>query len=261
MQFISLLTDFGIHQEYAGVCRAVILSLCPAATIVDISHSVSSFDIQEGALMLKHFVAYSPAGVHVAVVDPGVGTQRRGIAVETERGDFFVGPDNGVLMEAADMLQVKRAAALENAAYMLKPVSSSFHGRDVFAPAAAYIANGVPVSALGTEVAASDLTRVCIPEPTEDKTALYTTVLRIDRFGNIQLNVGADTMAKGLVTVGIKGKKLEIPVATTFGDVAVGELLLYKDSDGLVTLAQNQGNAAHYLGVQKHEEILLYKQG
>lgn len=261
MQFISLLTDFGIHQEYAGVCKAVVLSICPSAVVVDISHNVSSFDIEEGALMLKNFVKYSPVGVHVAVVDPGVGTQRRGIAVETERGDFFVGPDNGVLTEAVDLLQFKKGVVLENKKYMLEPVTSSFHGRDVFSPAAGYIAKGVPLIEFGRALECADITRVTIPEPTEDEKAIYGTVLRIDQFGNIQLNVKAERIPKisEIVTVQVKGKTLRLPFVETFGAVTTGELLLYKDSDGLLTIAQNQGNAAQSIGVQKKMGITFLK--
>lgn len=261
MKFISILTDFGTGQEYAGVCKAVMLSVCPSATIVDISHTVSSYDIEEGAFMLKNFVTYSPVGVHVAVVDPGVGTRRRGIAIETERGDFLVGPDNGILMGAAEVLGLKRAVALENREYMLEKVSSSFHGRDVFAPAAAFLAKGVPMTELGTILDKKELTRLEMLEPREDEKALYGTVLRIDRFGNIQINIDAEKIPKTKkITIQVGDNRLILPLVKTFGDVNQGEFLVYEDSDGLLTISQNQGSAAHHLKVEKKMGVLVFKE-
>jgi S-adenosylmethionine hydrolase len=259
--FISLLTDFGTDQEYAGVCKAVMLSITPAAKIVDISHTIPCYDIEEGALMLKNFVQYSPAGVHVVVVDPGVGTQRRGIAIETKRGDFLVGPDNGILIEAADFLGVSRVIALENKKYMLEPVSSSFHGRDIFAPAAAYLAQGVPVAEFGTRLDKDELKIVRVPRPTEDKEAVYGTVLRVDRFGNIQFNIKADMIPETpRVTLKIKEEELTLPFVKTFGEVDPKEFLLYEDSEGLLTISQNQGNAADLLNIEKKMKVLIYKE-
>ena len=243
------------------MCKAVILSVCPSATIVDISHSGSSYDIEEGAFMLKNFVMYAPVGVHVAVVDPGVGTERRGIAIETERGDFLVGPDNGVLMEAVKLLGLKGAVALENKKYMLEKVSSSFHGRDVFAPAAAFLAKGVPITELGRILDKEELTRLEISKPREDEKAIYGTVLRIDRFGNIQLNIDAEKIPKTQnLTVRIGENQLILPLVNTFGDVDQGELLVYEDSDGLLTISQNRGNAAEHLKVEKKMAVLIFKE-
>jgi len=258
VKFISLLTDFGLNQEYAGVCKAVILSICPSATIVDISHTVTPFDVEEASFMLKNFVMYSPVGVHVAVIDPGVGTGRRGIAVETERGDFLVGPDNGVLMEAARILKWRRAVFLENSKYMVEPVSSSFHGRDVFAPCAAYIVNGVPLKEFGRELDTKDVKTLNL-KPNEDERAIYGRVLRIDRFGNIQVNVEADRISPERVRIEIKGNRFVLPYVKTFGEVDPGELLIYRDSDGLLTISQNRGNAAQFLNVEKKADIVLFK--
>jgi S-adenosylmethionine hydrolase len=259
--FISLLTDFGTDQEYAGVCKAVMLSIAPAAKIVDISHTVPSYDIEEGALMLKNFVQYSPVGVHVVVVDPGVGTQRRGIAIQTERGDVLVGPDNGVLIEAADLLGVSQVIALENRKYMLESVSSSFHGRDIFAPVAAYLAHGVPVEEFGTRLDKDELKIVRVPRPTENEEAIYGTVLRLDRFGNIQLNIKADMIPETpKVTLKIRGEKLTLPFVKTFGEVGSKEFLLYEDSDGLLTISQNQGNAANLLNIEKKMKVFICKE-
>ncbi|MBU7015689.1 MAG: SAM-dependent chlorinase/fluorinase [Theionarchaea archaeon] len=221
--FISLLSDFGLNQEYVGVCKAVLLSVCPGVDIVDICHNGSTFDIEEGALMLRNFVEYSPVGVHVAVVDPGVGTERRGIAVETERGDFLVGPDNGILIEAIDRLKFTKAVALENEHYMLHPVSSSFHGRDVFAPAAGYLAKGISLSELGRPLMYDDLYVVRLPSPEEGEAEIRGTVLRVDRFGNLQTNIpGRMVPSKERITVEIGGEIISIRHVKTFGNVHPG---------------------------------------
>jgi S-adenosylmethionine hydrolase len=258
--FISLLTDFGLEQEYVGVLKAVILSVCPGADIVDVCHTISAFDIEEGAFMLRNFVEYSPVGVHVVVVDPGVGTERRGIAVETERGDILVGPDNGILIEAIDVLKFKRAVALENEQYQLHPLSSSFHGRDVFAPAAGYLSRGISLSELGSAVTYDDLAVVRVPSPEESETEIQGMVLRIDRFGNLQTNIpGWMIPSKKRITVEIGGEILCIPHVKTFGEVHPGTLLLYEDADCMAALSQNQGDAAKFLDVEKKARIVLTK--
>jgi S-adenosylmethionine hydrolase len=256
--FISLLTDFGLDQEYAAVCKAVILSLCPSATIVDISHTVPSYDIEEGAFMLKNFVTYAPVGVHVVVIDPGVGTQRRGIAIKTKRGDTLVGPDNGVLTEAVTLLTFETGVVLENDQYMLDQVSASFHGRDVFAPAAAHIANGVPLAAFGRHITESDIMTLPGLECVQNGKKIYGTVVRIDRFGNIQTSIPAEMLyKKPEITLEIEKRLFVLPYVETFGDVEPGELLVYKDSDGLVTISQNQGNAFNVLHVKKKTRITV----
>lgn len=210
--------------------------------------------------MLKNFVKYSPVGVHVVVVDPGVGTERRGIAVETERGDVLVGPDNGVLTEAVALLTFKRAAVLENREYMLDDISSSFHGRDIFAPCGAYVLKGVPVTELGRVLTRDDMMVLPLSTLAEDETAVYGKVLRIDRFGNIQLNINAEKISRThRVTIEIRGETLVLPYVKTFGEVSPGELLMYKDSDGLLTVSQNQGNASQFLGVHKKMDVILKK--
>lgn len=242
------------------MCKAVVLSICPSAVIVDISHTVPSYDIEEGAFMLKNFVKYAPVGVHMAVIDPGVGTQRRGIAVATRRGDFLVGPDNGVLMEAAHFLGIEKVAALENKKYMLEKVYSSFHGRDIFAPAAAHLLKGVPITALGRVVDKKELVHVPRLLPAEDETAIHGTVLRIDRFGNIQTTIDAETVPKKpALTMRIGEKELILPFVNTFGEVAPGACLVYEDSDGLITLSQNQGDASRFLGAEKKMEVVIFK--
>ena len=259
MSFISVLTDFGIDQEYVGVCKAVMLSIHPGIAFIDISHTVPPYDIGGAALMLKNFVRFSPVGVHVVVVDPGVGTERRGIAIETERGDFLVGPDNGVLMWAAETLIVKKVVALDNKEYMLKHVSASFHGRDIFAPAAAHLSAGVQLENLGSLIGRKSLHPLPHPAVRRDTRAVTGHVLRIDRFGNIQTTIDAQIIRERKeVGIEIGGHELEIPVVRTFDEVPKGELLLYEDSDGLLTLALNQGNAAKTLEIKTKYEIKMF---
>jgi S-adenosylmethionine hydrolase len=260
MNFISFLTDFGILQEYVGVCKAVMLSINPNTVILDISHTVSPYNIKEAAFMLKNFVQYSPPCVHIAVVDPGVGTERRGIAIETARGDFLVGPDNGVLMWAAESLTVQDVVFLETRKYMLHTVSSSFHGRDIFSPAGAHLSRGVSLAELGPSVEKTDLHSLPYPTWTKKKHSIAGTVVRIDRFGNIQTSIEASTLQdRKKVTIVMGDQKLVIPVVKTFGEVNKGEFLIYEDSDGLLTLAQNQGDAAQELHITPsfHLNILL----
>lgn len=251
MSFISFLTDFGIDLEYVSVCKAVMLSIHPGITIIDISHTIPPYDIHHAAFMLRNFVRFSPIGVHVAVIDPGVGTQRRGIAIETKRGDFLVGPDNGVLSWAAEALILKKAVVLENREYMLDHISSSFHGRDIFAPVAAHLSKGVQLEMLGAIIEQQSLCAVPYPEVKKDAQVVTGGILRIDRFGNIQTTIDAQIIGERKeVRIKIGEHELGIPVVRTFGEVSTGEFLLYEDSDGLLTLARNRGHAATTLGVK-----------
>jgi S-adenosylmethionine hydrolase len=164
--FVSLLTDFGSRDPSAGIMRAVVLGIAPAANVVDLSHDVAKYAIRDGALLLWCAAPYLPVGGHVAVVDPGVGTNRRPIAVRVHRGDVLIGPDNGLLLPAAERLGgIVDARLLASAAYRLPVVSSSFHGRDIFAPAAAHLATGVPFAALGPEVPVDGLVHLPWPAP------------------------------------------------------------------------------------------------
>jgi hypothetical protein len=260
MNFISFLTDFGIQQEYVGVCKAVMLSIHPHAVILDISHTVTPYNIKEAAFMLKNFVQYSLPCVHIAVIDPGVGTERRGIAIETARGDFLVGPDNGVLMWAAESLTIEKVVLLETKDYMLDAVSSSFHGRDIFAPAGAHLSRGVPIAELGPSLKTTALHSLPFPTWSENQHILSGSVVRIDRFGNIQTSIDASAVKdRKTVTVVMGDQKVVIPVVKTFAEVDKGAFLVYEDSDGLLTLAQNQGDAAQAFQVTptSHLKILL----
>ena len=261
---ISFLTDFG-PESAPAICRGVMLSIAPDAQIIDISHSVRKYAIEDGAYLLWSAVPWMPVGsMHVAVVDPGVGTVRHPVAIRTARGDILVGPDNGVLMPAAAALGgAVEARILENRALMLPRTTSTFHGRDIFSPVAAHLATGTPFESLGSVIATGDLVQLDFPRPRVERGVLETTVLFVDSFGNLRL-AGAPADLEAAVGTLTSGQRLEVtfgtangtpeitagvPWSRTFGEQPVGAPLLYENSFGQLALADNQGNAAARLGV------------
>jgi S-adenosylmethionine hydrolase len=261
--FISFLTDFG-PDSAAAICRGVMLGIAPDAQINDISHSVRKYAIRDGAFLLSIALPWMPRGVHVAVVDPGVGTRRRPIGILTGRGDVLIGPDNGLLVPPADKLGgIREARTLENRDWMLERTSSTFHGRDIFSPMAAHLAMGGEFSNVGPEVPASSLVQLHFPEPTARDGELDTSVVYIDSFGNLRL-AGVTADLAGAVGDLESGRRFEVhferaghgpivedaPWVLTFGDTEVGDALLYEDSFGSLAYADNQGNVAKRLGVE-----------
>lgn len=258
--FISFLTDFGVTASAPAVCRGVMLGIAPDARLVDITHAVRQFAIRDGAFLLARSVPYFPVGVHVAVVDPGVGTARRPIALLSGRGDMLVGPDNGLLLPAADKLGgLVEARALENRSLWLPSVSRTFHGRDIFSPVAAHLANGTPFEAVGPALHRDELVELVLPGATPRDGGLDTAILFIDAFGNCRLaGETADlTSLAGGARAGIAfdmvlpdrhgrpAERFTIPWAATFGEVPVGAPLLFEDADYAgPALAINQGSAA-----------------
>lgn len=252
--FVSFLTDFGLEDGFVAACHGVAARIAPAARLIDITHLVPRGDIRRGAAVLAQTVPYLPPAVHVAVVDPGVGTARRAIAVAA--GDaIMVGPDNGLLSWAISALGGSgRAVWLTNDRYWLRPVSATFHGRDIFMPVGAHLAAGTALPAVGEEV---DPDTLVVLEPPfralRDNTA-DGEVVSIDRFGNAQLSLfAADTAALGIRTgsrliLRWGSRTLTIPVAATFGAVAPGEVIALTDSAGMLSLAVNGGSAAERFG-------------
>ncbi len=263
--FISFMTDFGVGSSAPSVCRGVMLGIAPDARLVDVTHAIRQFAVRDGAFLLARSVPYFPVGVHVAVVDPGVGTARRPIALQAARGDYLVGPDNGLLLPAARALGgVVGARAIENGALWLDTVSHTFHGRDIFSPVAAHLAAGTRFAEVGPELQPSAVTDLVLPGATPREGGLDTSVLLIDAFGNCRLAGETSDLAAAFGAMP-SGRRFELvlpargahpagrePVTwvSTFGDVAVGAPLLFEDADYAgPALAVNQGSAAERLGL------------
>lgn len=269
--FVSLLSDWGARDPSAAICRSVVMGIAPEALIVDITHEVEKFNIRHGALMLWCALPFMPIGAHMAVIDPGVGTARRPIAIETARGDYLVGPDNGLLLPAVQRLGgVVRVHQIENAQYLLPVVSSTFHGRDIFAPAAAHLALGLPLESIGPPIDPNALTDIDWPPVIVRPDELESTIIYRDTFGNLKLaGLTADLVdaLEGIahgnkVSVifergGRRERPLQMTWAPTFGEVAVGDYLLYEDSYGRLCIAQNQGNAAESLSLAELDTVRI----
>jgi hypothetical protein len=259
---ITFLTDFG--PSAPAVCRGVMFRIAPDANIIDINHQVPRYSIRGGAGSLIFALPHMPVGVHVAVVDPGVGTDRLGIAIRTGRGDVLIGPDNGLLVGAAERLGgIVEVRSIENRDLMLPVVTSSFHGRDVFAPTAAHLAMGVPFESVGPVVPAERLVRLVEPRATVGEGWLDTVITDILIFGNVTF-AGAPADLEAAIGELTAGRRLAVDFpardgrpaireettwAATFGAVPVGASLLMSDSEGQLSLADNQGDAARRLGL------------
>jgi S-adenosylmethionine hydrolase len=266
---ITFLSDFG--PAAPAVCRGVMFGIAPDANIIDINHQVPRFSIRDGAASLVFALPYMPVGVHVAVVDPGVGTDRLPIAILTGRGDILIGPDNGLLIPAAERLGLLEARALENRQLMLPVVTSTFHGRDIFSPVAAYLAMGVPYETVGRSVPVADLVRLPQKQARVEAGRLESEVVHVMIYGNVtfagepaDLVEAIGTLRTGRplrITFAATGEQPEVVEdttwGTTFGDVPVGESVLIADSQGNLSLADNQGDAARRLGlaVDRHATI------
>src|SRR5437667_76595 len=188
--FVTFLTDFGLRDDFVGTCHGVIKRLAPEAEIIDITHGIEPQQVLQGAMVLANTIPYMPVGVHLAVVDPGVGSSRRCVVLTGADGRRYVGPDNGLLVPAAERLGgIEAAHELTNLKYRLDPAALTFHGRDVFSPAAAHLSNGVDPAELGAAVDPGTLVRLLLPEPEIGSRRIRATILYVDRFGNVQLNL------------------------------------------------------------------------
>jgi S-adenosylmethionine hydrolase len=250
MTAITLITDFGLQDGHVGAMKGVIYSIAPDADLIDISHHIPPQNIQHGGFVLMTSYSFWPAGtVHVVVVDPGVGTERRAIAVETERGTF-VAPDNGVLSYVLARERVKKAISLTNPAYWHQPVSPVFHGRDIFGPVAAYLATGVPPSDLGVPLSTDSLVALAVPMPERHVDGHITAhVQHIDSFGNCTTDLPGDWVrAREHWRIEVRGQTMD-QISYTFGDVAEGEPVVVVDSTDFVAIAVRNGSAAQGLGL------------
>ena len=261
--YITFLTDFGLQDDFVGVCRGVIKRIARDVQIIDISHGIAPQAITQGALVLARSVPYMPPGVNLAIVDPGVGRGRRPVAIRTRDERVYVGPDNGLLMLAADAGSVEAVRELTNPNYRLERVSRTFHARDVFAPAAAHLASGVPFEELGDELDPATLVRIELPEPTVMANRLLATVLAVDRFGNLQLNLVADHVDAAQLRTGDRVELLFASysyfaiVAETFADAKRGDLILYEDSYGAYAIAISGGSATGLTGAGPGDELTI----
>ncbi len=267
---ITFLSDFG--PAAPAVCRGVMFGIAPDANIIDINHQVPRFSIRDGSASLVFALPHMPIGVHVAIVDPGVGTDRLPIAVRVGRGDVLIGPDNGLLIAAAERLGgIREVRTLENRELMLPVVSSSFHGRDIFAPIAAHLAVGVPFESVGRPLPAERLIRLGEPRPTVVAGRLETQVVHVMMYGNVTiagqpadleaaigpLHPGRKVRLEFLAVDGRSAIVEETTWGLTFGSVPVGSSVLMADSQGNLSLADNQGDVASRIGLGVDQPVIV----
>jgi S-adenosylmethionine hydrolase len=258
-KIVTLTTDFGLRDPYVAEMKAVILNICPEVDIVDVSHEVAKFDVRMGAYMLASAAPYFSKGtIHVTVIDPGVGTARRGLIVQTKQG-FLVGPDNGVLVLAAEKQGIVDVREIVNTKLMLPQVSSTFHGRDMFAPAAAHLANGVSPAEFGEKV--QDIVKPEFTKIKSSRNKLTCEVLHVDGFGNIVTNVSGEVFArfKGGEPFGvnINRRKVKVKFVKTYAEAQPKEALILVGSQGFVEIAVNLGSAAEELKANPGDKVAL----
>ena len=263
---ITLLTDFGLQDEYVGVMKGVILSINPRVNLVDIHHNISRHDITRAALTVSASYRYFQEGaIHVVVVDPGVGGKRKAICLRHE-GHFFVAPDNGVLTTVIDSGRVGKICEITNQEYFLKPVSETFHGRDIFAPAAAHLSKGVDMRCLGQEIPLSNITRLDLPAPLVSAgDELVGTVISIDHFGNLITNISqttferfADSVKSEKVVIRLGRSRIQ-GVSKSYDSVNVGAPVAIFGSRNFLEISLNQGDACTYFsaGIGKRVRLRL----
>jgi S-adenosyl-L-methionine hydrolase (adenosine-forming) len=261
---VTLLTDYGRDDDFVGVCHGVIRSIDPDAQIVDITHGIRRYAVRQGAIVLRNTLPYMPVGVHVAVVDPQVGTERRAVALRTADGRILVGPDNGLLSLAWERCGgVEMAVDVTRSPHRLEPVSATFHGRDIFAPVAARLAAGAELADAGDPLEREALAAVDLPAPRHEDGGIVAHALVMDRFGNAGLNVDHDDLAGSGITLGgaveleVGGERYLATYAQTFADVKPGELLIYEDAYRTLAVAINRGDAAATLALRPDVEVRL----
>ncbi len=254
---ITLTTDFGVQDHYVGVLKAVILSIAPEIRMVDISHEIPPQDIMAGAWVVRNSaMLFPPNSVHLVVVDPGVGTSRKPIAMQIE-DQFFVGPDNGIFSLIADQYE-HHAVELSNRTFWRPNPSNTFHGRDIFAPVAAHLANGTNIHELGEPLESLETYRWAVP--ISDKDGVQGWIVHIDRFGNLVTNIPEEMIDEEGAGANIKiyvGNTILDRLVETFGSVTEGEPAAYIGSSGMLEIAINKGDAHEMLGVEKGAQISI----
>lgn len=261
---ICFLSDFGLYDDFVGLCKGVVLRISPESTVIDLTHEVPGFAVEAGAEILEHATRYMPEDtVYLAIVDPGVGTERRALALRSKGGALFVGPDNGLLISAAKSLGgIVSAVALTNPNFHLQPVSSTFHGRDIFAPVAAHLASGVEIERLGETLDPASLARVKLPGMNkEGANTLTAIIVGIDRYGNARLSATAEEAGIELgalleVEAGQSGEMM-VRYVETFGHSMIGDLVLVPDSHQCLSLSINKGHASRALALEVGDRVRL----
>jgi len=263
-RFITFLSDYGLEDEFVGVCRGVMKQFAPTVEIIDIAHGIPPQDVSAGATVLAQAVPYMPPAVHLAIVDPGVGTPRRAIVIGTASGPPLIGPDNGLLWLAAEGLGgATQAFQIENEMLFLNPPSRTFHGRDIFAPIAARLALGMSPEEVGPSIAVESLVRLQIPSAKVDDDHIHARIVQIDHFGNLQLNVsraeleGVGVILGDEIELRLGGRQFKAPYSQAFSEVPTGRLILLEDSHRHLTLAVNMGNARESLEARRGDPVII----
>ena len=261
--FITFLSDFGLKDDFVGTCHGVMKRIAPEAQIIDITHGIPPQAVLQGALVLANTVGFMPVGVHLAIVDPGVGGPRRPLVLRDEEDRLYVGPDNGLLLPAAGRGGIAAAHELANPDYALETISRTFHGRDLFSPAAAPLARGGAHEAQGPPVDTENLVQLDVPQLVIADGGVVATLLYVDSFGNIALNLTRDDVeglgiASGTrVEIELAGERYYAVMARTFADARAGDVILYEDSYKNMSLAISRGSAARMLHAAPGQEIRI----
>jgi S-adenosylmethionine hydrolase len=261
---ITFLTDFGLEDDFVGTCHGVMKRIAPEVEIIDITHGIQPHGVLQGAIVLANTLPYLTTGVHLAVVDPGVGSDRKSIALRSGDGRLFVGPDNGLLMPAAEKLGgIEAAHEITNREYALEPISATFHGRDIFSPAAAHLAQGLALEKLGPTVEPASLARIQVPKPDVTDRRIRACCLYVDRFGNMQLNLTREhVMQFGIepgtqVELELAAERYYAMAAKTFTDARGGEIILYEDAYENIAIAISGGSAAETLSAEPGADVRI----
>jgi S-adenosylmethionine hydrolase len=263
--FISFMSDYGLTDDFVGVCHGVIATICPSARVVDLTHGIPRHDVRAGALILAGALAFLPVGIHLAVVDPDVGAERRAVAIRLADDRLLVGPDNGLLTLAAERGGgIVEAVDIARSRFRLEPVSATFHGRDIFAPVSAHLAVGAPLPTAGDPIDPAELIRLEFQSPGHEDGAVVAHVRYVDRFGNLQLDAGHDDLTGSGLRLGRPteleleaGVRHRVHYARTFADADAGELLLYEDAQRRLAVAVSHGDAAARLGLGVGDELRI----
>lgn len=267
--YITFLSDYGLQDEFVAVCKGVMHRIAPGIAIVDISHQLEPFALRRASLVLAAAVRYMPIAVHLAIVDPTVGSKRRAVVIGCRDGSVFVGPDNGLLNAAVQVCGGADGAwELSNPGLQLPEVSRTFHGRDIFAPAAAHVATGRALHEFGEAIPLDALVELPAPLLLEHAGHVHCEAIATDRFGNVQLSVGAEQLARALsltpeskLDVWLGDRRLQARWAGHFSAVPVGAAVVIGDSAGQAALAVNQGSFAGSTGVRTGDEVVLGRAG